>query len=181
MHVLGQSDPAGSSIDTVDEADAGAAGAYCVASFLNKVAGPMTPKSPLKQKGKNTSPDAPAHPSGRDEERRAYARVRLSLPLRVQRVAGQRDIGARALRTLDISSSGAYFLSPHGFDPGTPIELELLIVDQPPGPRSVRMRAEAHVVRAAKTAPSGWHGVAVAFDDIRFLRDDPPPPRLHAG
>ena len=97
----------------------------------------------------------------------------MAIPLRVQRVAGQRDMGTNApLRTRDISSSGVYFLSPSHIDPGTPIELELLVVDHPFGRGSVRMRTEAHVVRADNTEKPGWHGLAAAFDDIQLFRDE---------
>jgi c-di-GMP-binding flagellar brake protein YcgR len=148
---------------------------YRFASSLSKIASPAVPSR------RSGVASAPGHSTGRAEERRAYVRVRLGLSLRVQRVAGQRDTNARALRTEDISSSGVYFLSPHSIEPGTPIELELLVVDRPLGSGSVRMRAEAHVVRAAGTPRPGWYGVAASFDDIRFFRDEQVPPRFHAG
>jgi hypothetical protein len=116
--------------------------------------------------------------AGRSHERRSYARVRLSFSLRVRRIAGQREDRARALRTLDVSSSGVYFLSPRRVEPGTPIQLELLIVDCPFGRGSVRMCTEAHVVRADKGPNPGWYGLAAAFDDISFLRDAPAPSRF---
>jgi hypothetical protein len=122
----------------------------------------------------------PTHAVGRGQERRAYARARLSLPLSVQRVAGQRDANNHTLRTKDISSSGVYFLSPNPMEPGTPIELELLVVHRPFGHGSVRMRTEAHVVRSEGGAKPGWHGVAAAFDDISFLRDEPLPAQVNA-
>jgi hypothetical protein len=120
----------------------------------------------------------PAYPVGRTNERRGYARVRLSFSLRVRRVAGQREGRKRPLRTMDISSSGVYFLSPRHVEPGTPIQLELLIVDRPAGRGSVRMCTEAHVVRADKGPNAGWYGLAAAFDDISFLRDAPLSPRF---
>jgi hypothetical protein len=120
----------------------------------------------------------PAHIAGRAHERRNYARARLSFSLRVRRIAGQREDRARPLRTKDISSSGVYFLSPRRVEPGTPIQLELLIVDRPLGRGSVRMCTEAHVVRADKGPNSGWYGLAAAFDDISFLRDAPLRPRF---
>ena len=125
--------------------------------------------------------DAPVYSAGRAEERRAYVRVRLTLPLRVLRIAGQRDLIPRSLQTQDVSSSGVYFLSPCRIEPGTPIEMELVVVHRPLGPGSVRMCTEAHVVRAAAAAQPGWYGVAAAFDDIRFFRDEPLPPRFDAG
>ena len=114
----------------------------------------------------------PTHTVGRARERRRYARARLSLPLTLQRVAGQRDPSYLALHTRDISSSGVFFLSPQQIDPGTPIELEVLLINRPLGRGAVRMYAEAHVVRAEPTEESGWYGLAVAFDDISYRRDD---------
>jgi hypothetical protein len=171
MRVFQHSKPMGSSVDRIREPNADRE-VYRFAYSLNQIARPAVPGG----RGANVPADA----IGRAEERRAYVRVRLALSLRVQRVAGQRDTNARALRTEDISSSGVYFLSPHSIEPGTPIELELLVVDRPLGPGSVRMRAEAHVVRAGRAAQAGWHGVAAAFDDIRFFRDEQVPTQLHA-
>ncbi len=75
----------------------------------------------------------PTHAVGRANERRAYIRARLSLPLRVQRVAGQRDMKSYTLQTRDISSSGVYFLYPKPLELGTPIDIEVLLVDRPFG------------------------------------------------
>src|ERR1700730_18462201 len=70
----------------------------------------------------------PTHAVGRAQERRAYAGARLSLSLSVHGIGGQhckRD----PLRTADISSNGVFFLYPQHIEPGTPIELEVLLVD----------------------------------------------------
>ena len=171
MRVIQHSKPVASSANNIHEPYADRE-VYRFAYSLNQVAKPAAPRG--------RSGNVPADTIGRAEERRAYVRVRLALSMRVERVAGQRDTNTRILRTEDISSSGVYFLSPHSIEPGTPIELELLVVDRPLGPGSVRMRAEAHVVRAAGAAQPGWHGVAAAFDDIRFFRDEQLPPQFHA-
>ncbi len=121
---------------------------------------------------------APVRTVARPNERRSYGRIRLSLSLRVRRVAGQRNADIRALRTENISSSGVYFLSPRRIEPGTPIELEVLVANRPFGRDSVQMRTEAHVIRADSAAKSGWHGLAAAFDDISFVRDESLPPRF---
>jgi hypothetical protein len=114
----------------------------------------------------------PTHTVGRNQERRAYIRARLSLPLRVERIAGQRDSKSHSLRTRDISSSGVFFNYPQPLAPGTPIEFEVLLVDRPRGHGSVRMRTMAHVVRAEHSEETGWHGLAATFDDISFVRDE---------
>jgi hypothetical protein len=117
----------------------------------------------------------PTHTVGRARERRSYVRANLTLPLCVRSVAGQPAAGMAALRTQDISSSGIFFLSPRRIEPGTPIEMEVVLVDKPAGPGTVRMCTQACVVRAEETASPGWHGLAAAFDDITFIRDEPFP------
>ena len=119
----------------------------------------------------------PTHTVGRARERRRYARARLALPIVLQRVAGQRDAFQRTLHTRDISSSGVFFLSPQDLDPGTPLELEVLLVNRPLGRGAVRMCAEAHVVRSEPAEEDGWFGLAVTFDDISYRRDDAVSPR----
>jgi c-di-GMP-binding flagellar brake protein YcgR len=109
---------------------------------------------------------------GRAHERRAYVRARLSLPLRLERVAGQRRIEQYRLQTANISSSGLFFLSPLRIEAGTPIELEVELISPPAARATVRMSAVAHVVRTEPAEKVGWHGVAAAFDDISYQRDE---------
>jgi hypothetical protein len=121
----------------------------------------------------------PTHAVRPVEERRSYTRAKLSLPLRVKRIAGQRDHRHQPLRTANISSSGVLFLCPQHIDPGTPVELEVCLVDRPLGRGTVKMSTEAHVVRAEPASRSGWHSVAVCFDDITFHREEPLPSHFH--
>ena len=114
----------------------------------------------------------PTHTVGRARERRAYARARLSLPLRLERVAGQRHTQHYSLQTTDISSSGLFFLSPLRIETGTPIELEVKLIAQPIARATVHMTAIAHVVRTQPAEKTGWYGVAAAFDDISYRRDE---------
>jgi hypothetical protein len=120
----------------------------------------------------------PTHSVRPLEERRSYARAKLSLPLRVRRIAGQRERLIEPLRTTNISSSGVLFLCPQRIEPGTPIEIEVCLVDRPFGRGTVRMRTEAHIVRAEPTARPGWHALAATFDDITFQREEPLPSRF---
>ena len=120
----------------------------------------------------------PTHAVRPVEERRAYARANLSLPLRLKRIAGQREHKQQILRTTNISSSGVLFLCPQRIEPGTPIELEVCLVDRPLGRGTVRMMTEAHIVRAEPASKPGWHALAACFDDITFQRDEPLPSRL---
>ena len=120
----------------------------------------------------------PTHAVRPVEERRAYARAKLSLPLRLKRIAGQREHQQQILRTTNISSSGVLFLYPQRIEPGTPIELEVCLVDRPLGRGTVRMMTEAHIVRAEPASKPGWHALAACFDDITFQRDEPLPSRF---
>jgi hypothetical protein len=120
----------------------------------------------------------PTHAVRPPEERRAYARAKLSLPLRVKRIAGQRERMGEPLRTANISSSGVLFLCPQRIEPGTPIQIEVCLVDRPFGRGTVRMRTEAHIVRAEPASRPGWHCLAATFDDITFQREEPLPSRF---
>ena len=120
----------------------------------------------------------PTHAVRPVEERRAYTRAKLSLPLRLKRIAGQREHGDHALRTTNISSSGVLFLCPRRIEPGTPIEIEVCLVDRPSGRGTVLMKTEAHIVRAEPASRPGWHALAATFDDITFQRDEPLPSRF---
>jgi PilZ domain len=120
----------------------------------------------------------PTHSVRPPEERRSYARAKLSLPLRVNRIAGQREQMGESLRTTNISSSGVLFLCPQRIEPGTPIEIEVCLVDRPFGRGTVRMRTEAHIVRAEPASRPGWHSLAATFDDITFQREEPLPSRF---
>lgn len=128
-----------------------------------------------KPKGMDRVPTHTVHPA---EERRGSARAKLSLPIRVKRIAGQRERTAQTLRTMNISSSGVLFLSPRRIEPGTPIELEVRLVDRPFGRGTVKMMTEAHVVRVDPAPREGWHALAATFDEITFQRDEPVPTRF---
>ena len=120
----------------------------------------------------------PTHAVRPAEERRSYARAKLSLPMRVRRIAGQRELLRDPLRTTNISSSGVLFLCPQRIEPGTPIEIEVCLVDRPFGRGTVRMKTEAHIVRAEPASRAGWHFLAATFDDITFQREEPLPSRF---
>ena len=114
----------------------------------------------------------PTHTVGRAQERRAYVRARLSLPLRLERVAGQRQVQQHPLQTANISSSGLFFLSPVRIEAGVPIEVEVQLISRPFARATVHMNAVAHVVRSEAAEETGWYGVAAAFDDISYRRDE---------
>jgi hypothetical protein len=97
------------------------------------------------------------------------------------RIAGQHDSKASPLETRNISSTGLFFLAPFHVEPGTPIELEVVLVNPPFGRSfgrgAVYMSAMARVVRAENTEQPGWYGLAAAFDDINYRREDGFPAR----
>lgn len=119
----------------------------------------------------------PTHAVGVAAERRVHARAALNLPLRLKAVCGVNEPTPVTLITQNISSSGVYFLAPRHIAAGTPIELEVALVDRPLGQGSVRMSTAAHVVRVDASPTPGWHGLACTFDDIAFDRDETVPTR----
>jgi hypothetical protein len=120
----------------------------------------------------------PTHVIGVVEDRRTHPRAALGLPLRLKRVAGQREPIPISLVTKNISSSGVYFMCLRQIEPGTPIELEVGLVERPLGRGRVHMTAHAHVVRMDVAGTPGWYGLAATFDEIGFQRDDVLPPRF---
>jgi len=123
----------------------------------------------------------PTHTIEVPNERRNYARAKMRLGIRLTRVAGQRPSRQLNLHTQNISSSGVYFLCPLRLEPGTPIKLEVALVERPFRSGSVRMVTDAHIVRVDRSRMHGMHGLAATFDDITFHRDDPVPPRYHSA
>ena len=114
----------------------------------------------------------PTHAIGVASERRRYPRAALALPLRLTQVGEAKESIPVSLVTRNISSSGVYFLAPRWISPGTPIEVEVALLDRPLGRGSVHLCTAAHIVRAEQASTPGWHGYAVSFDDIKFHRDD---------
>lgn len=145
------------------------------ASSATSVVEPPSWTTRAKPKGISRVPTHAVRPV---EERRAYTRAKLSLPLRLKRIAGQREHKHQSLRTTNISSSGVLFLYPQRIEPGTPLEIEVCLVDRPFGRGTVKMMTEAHVVRAEPSSRQGWHSLAVTFDDITFQREEPLPSRF---
>ena len=122
----------------------------------------------------------PTHAIGVAREKRRYPRAKLSLPLRLIRVAGVAEPVPVTLVTRNISSSGIYFLAPRNIPAGASIELEVALVDRPSGQGRVPMYTAAHVVRAEATGNPGWLGYAATFDDFALQRDDVIPLRFSA-
>ena len=162
-------------MDRSDPIRGGAAIKELSARAATAVADPPSWTTRAKPKG---IARVPTHAVRPPEERRAYARAKLSLPLRIQRIAGQREDMRESLRTANISSSGVLFLCPQRIEPGTPVQLEVCLVDRPFGRGTVRMKTEAHIVRAEPASRPGWHSLAATFDDITFQREEPLPARF---
>ena len=119
----------------------------------------------------------PTHAIGVALERRRYPRARLSLPLRLIRVGDTPEPLPVTLVTRNISSTGIFFLAPRELENGTPIELEVALLDRPLGQGRVQMLTAAHIVRSEETDTPGWRGYAATFDDFALQRDDHIPQR----
>ncbi len=120
----------------------------------------------------------PTYAVGMVGERRVCPRAFLRLPVRLTRVGNVMKIVPVTLLTKNISSSGIYFLSPQRIAPGTPIELEVALIERPLGMGTVRMATAAHVIRADESQTPGWHGLAATFDNYEFQRDEALPIRF---
>jgi len=120
----------------------------------------------------------PTHAVGVHPEQREYPRATLNLPLRLRSVGGVSQESPTTLVTRDISSTGVYFLCPRQLALGTSIELEIVLVSKPLGLGNVVVATMAHVLRTEAAAMPGWHGIAAAFDDVQFDRDDRIPSRF---
>ena len=162
-------------MDRHDPGRGDAAKKTLLAPSENSITDPPSWTTRAKPKGIARVPTHTVHPP---DERRAYARAKLSLAMRVKRVAGQRERSKETLRTTNISSSGVLFLSPNRIEPGTPIAIEVYLVDRPFGRGTVKMTTEAHIVRAEPASRPGWHSLAATFDDIAFHREEPLPSRF---
>ncbi len=120
----------------------------------------------------------PTHAVGVHPEHREYPRAALNLPLRLRGAGGVPEESPVTLVTRDISSTGVYFLCPKQLSVGASIELEIVLVSKPLGLGNVVMLTMAHVCRAEAAAMPGWYGIAAAFDDVQFDRDDRIPSRF---
>src|SRR5437016_885054 len=119
----------------------------------------------------------PTHAVGVHPEHREYPRAILNLPLRLRSTGGLPEEFPITLVTRNISSTGVYFLCPKQMSVGTSIELEIVLVSKPLRLGNVVVATMAHVCRAETAATPGWYGIAAAFDDVQFDRDDRIPSR----
>ena len=117
----------------------------------------------------------PTHAVIVPNERRAYARAQLQLPLQILRIAGHRETDFDQLTTIDISSSGVRTRCPFEIPVGTPVHLEVELVKRPSG--TVRLVTQAQVVRTRPDS-QGWHTVAFSFEEITFERDEMATPQF---
>jgi hypothetical protein len=119
----------------------------------------------------------PTHAVGVLPEHREYPRATLNLPLRLRSTGGVPEEFPVTLVTRNISSTGVYFLCPRQLAVGASIELEIVLVSRPLGLGNVVVATMAHVCRREPAAMPGWFGIAAAFDDVQFDRDDRIPSR----
>lgn len=120
----------------------------------------------------------PTHAVGVNCEQREYPRASLRLPLRLRSVNGVAEEFPVTLVTRDISSTGVFFLCPKQIVVGSLIELEIVLVSRPMGRGNVVIATEAQVQRVEPAATPSWFGIAAAFSDVQFDRDDSVPSRF---
>src|SRR6266446_3575281 len=120
----------------------------------------------------------PTHAVGVHPEHREYPRATLKLPLRLRSVDHVPEEFPVTLVTRDISSTGVYFLCPKTLAGGALLEIEIVLVSKPMGRGNVVLATRAHVQRSEPAATPGWYGIATAFDDVQFDRDDRVPSRF---
>lgn len=153
-------------------------GQQAAASPLREVAIPSVPTIAHSGKpGPRRFARVPTHAVGVAEERRRYPRACLCLPLRLTRIGEVKERVPVTLVTRNISSSGVFFLAPREIKMGTPIELEVALIDKPLGFGRVQMCTSAHIVRTEECDTPGWYGYAASFDDFALQRDDVIPTR----
>ena len=144
-----------------------------------------TPRTPVLRLTPLLSPTqprrfvrVPTYAVGVHPEQREYPRATLKLPLRLRAVGGVPEDFPITLVTRDISSTGVFFLCPKELAAGTSIELEVVLVSKPMGLGNVVLVTMAHVSRAERAIMPGWYGIAAAYDDVQFDRDDGIPSRF---
>ena len=120
----------------------------------------------------------PTHAVGVHPEHREYPRATLKLPLRLRSVDHVPEEFPVTLVTRDISSTGVYFLCPKTLAGGALLEIEIVLVSKPMGRGNVVLATRAHVQRSEPAATPGWYGIAAAFNDVQFDRDDRVPSRF---
>jgi hypothetical protein len=120
----------------------------------------------------------PTHAVGVHPEHREYPRATLKLPLRLCGVNNIPEESPVTLVTRDISSTGVYFLCPRPLPIGASLDIEVILVSKPLGHGNVVLASKAHVQRYEPASMPGWYGIAAAFDDVQFDRDDRVPSRF---
>lgn len=107
------------------------------------------------------------------DDRRIYPRLPLNLTVRLKRVGGRPEPQLRDLRGLDISCSGVRFASSRRLEPGTTVDLEIILGEKRTGP-DMKMHTAARVVRVEDVGQPGYLSVAAVFDDITLCRGPRP-------
>lgn len=148
-------------------ASSAAASSVCVPRVPSLRVLPLQPLNPMRRFAR-----VPTHAVGVFPEQREYPRASLRLPLRLRAVSGRPEDFPITLVTRDISSSGVYFLCPRKLDVSSPVELEVVLVSRPMGRGNVVIVSTARVTRVEPANMPGWFGIAAAFDDLEFGRDD---------
>lgn len=67
--------------------------------------------------------------------------------------------------TTDISRGGVRFFATWSAEPGTPIEVEMPLLDSRLGRSTPARFAKARILRVQPATSEGWFGVAAAFEE----------------
>jgi c-di-GMP-binding flagellar brake protein YcgR len=105
------------------------------------------------------------------DERREFPRLPLSLTVNIRRVGDRLQPEPIRVSTANISCGGLLLILDRALEPGTTLDLEVVMADHPLGGPSLRMFSRAHVVRQSPAGRLGSTAVAAVFDDISFDRD----------
>lgn len=110
------------------------------------------------------------------DDRRVHARLPVTARVRLKRVAGRPEARIGEFEGLDISCTGIRFRADRSLQPGTSVDLEVVLLekgDEASEARgsAVKMFTSATVVRLDAPDASGMQGIAVAFDEIAISRE----------
>jgi hypothetical protein len=98
-------------------------------------------------------------------ERRRSPRTPVSVSTHLKFRNGHPSPADSTVLTTDISRGGVRFFATWSAEPGTPIEIEMPLLDSRLG-RSMPARfAKARILRVQPSTSEGWFGVAAAFEE----------------
>jgi hypothetical protein len=103
-------------------------------------------------------------------ERRRSPRTPVSIPMNLKFSNGHAGPIDSKVLTADISRGGVRFFASWTAEPGTPIEIEMPLLDSRLGRSTPARFAKARILRVQPATSDGWFGVAAVFEES----DTPP-------